>query len=271
MCKLRAQCFQMNMSANQSLGDEVKVFRQLAQIAAFTALVFLSTSLFSIGLVSSTGFFNLGEAFVYLAALIGGPLVGGVAGGLGAALADAFLGYGYFAPATLVLKGLEGFTVGVLFILLKRINYKQRRGILAVLTAFLISFAIYFTTPILNGYPNSDIIEGSFNLGTSFISFSLPGWILVLIAFILMVIIWLVELRFKYRGEMALSCILSGPIIIVGYFLYEVFFLEIAIEAALFEVPFNIAQVVFGTFIAVPIVSYLDELGIISSRGKFSE
>jgi hypothetical protein len=73
-----------------------------------------------------------------------------------------------------------------------------------------------------------------------------------------------------YKGEMAISCILAGPIIIVGYFLYEILFLEIAIELALFEVPFNIAQVVFGTFIAVPIVTYLDELGILPSRKKIS-
>jgi uncharacterized membrane protein len=258
------------MEVEQSADGDVQVVRQLALTAAFTALVFLSTSLFSIGLVSSTGFFNLGEAFVYLGALVGGPVVGGVAGGLGAALADAFLGYGYFAPATLVLKGLEGFTVGLLFILLKKISSTQRRSFLAVVTAFLICFTIYFTTPILNGFPNSDIIEGSVNFGTSYVTFSLPGWILVLVALILMAIIWSVEIRMQSRGEMALSCILAGPIMIVGYFLYEILFLEIAIEAALFEVPFNIAQVVFGTFIAVPIVTYLDELGILNSIKKNS-
>ncbi len=259
------------MSVEQSAEAEIQLVRQVALTAAFTALVFLSTSLLSIGLVSSTGFFNLGEAFVFLAALIGGPVVGGIAGGFGAALADAFLGYGHFAPATLVLKGLEGVAVGMLFILLKKISMIQRRGLLTIITAFLISFTIYFTTPVLNGYPNSDIIEGSFNLGTSYITFSLPGWLLILVAIILIAIIWLVELRMGYKGEMALSCILAGPIIVVGYFLYEVLFLEIAIEAALFEVPFNIAQVVFGTFIAVPIVSYLDELGILPSRKKISE
>ena len=259
------------MSVEQSSEEEVKLARQLAMTAAFTALVFLSTSLFSIGLVSSTGFFNLGEAFVFLAALVGGPVVGGIAGGFGSALADAFLGYGIFAPATLVLKGLEGFAVGSLFILLKKISLGQRRGFLSLITVFLISFTIYFTTPVLNGYPNSDIIEGSFNIGTSFITFSLPGWILVLVAVILIAIIWLVELRLGYKGEMALSCVLAGPIIIIGYFLYEILFLAIPIEAALFEVPFNIAQVVFGTFIAVPIVTYLDELGILPARTKISE
>jgi hypothetical protein len=36
------------------------------------------------------------------------------------------------------------------------------------------------------------------------------------------------------------------------------------VEAAMLEVPFNIAQVIFGTFIAVPLVTYLADLGIIS-------
>ena len=143
-------------------------------------------------------------------------------------------------------------------------------SVLSMASIILICFTIYFTTPILNGFPNSDIIEGSFNFGASDVTFSLPGWILVLVALILMAIIWSVEIRMKSRGEMALSCVLAGPIMIVGYFLYEILFLEIAIEAALFEVPFNIAQVVFGTFIAVPIVTYLDELGILNSIKKNS-
>jgi uncharacterized membrane protein len=258
------------MVTDKSDENDVQIARQLALTAAFTALVFLSTSLFSIGLVSSTGFFNLGEAFVFSAALVGGPVVGGIAGGFGAGLADIFLGYGYFAPATFILKGLEGIAVGLLFNFMKKISIKQRRGILGLITAFLIGFTVFYTTPALNGYANSDLIEGSFNLGTSFITFSLPGWVLVLVALLLIAIIWLVELRMGYKGEMAISCILAGPIIIVGYFLYEILFLEIAIELALFEVPFNIAQVVFGTFIAVPIVTYLDELGILPSRKKIS-
>ena len=259
------------MVIEESNDKQVLQVRQIAITTAFTALVFLSTSIFSIGLVSSTGFFNLGEAFVFLAAIVGGPIVGGIAGGLGSALADAFLGYGYFAPGTLILKGLEGIAVGFFFQFLKGGKEGQRRGILALVSTFLLSFAIYFTTPVINGYPNSDLIEGSFYLGGDYISFTIPGWILVLIAILLIAVIWFVELQLGYKGEMVISCALASPIIVIGYFLYEVVILEIAFESALFEVPFNIAQVVFGILIVVPIVSYLDELGVLPTKETTTE
>jgi hypothetical protein len=59
---------------------------------------------------------------------------------------------------------------------------------------------------------------------------------------------------------------------VVGYFLYQMYIFPIKpFGEALSEVPFNIAQVVFGTVIAVPIVSYLRELGIISEPEETSK
>jgi uncharacterized membrane protein len=39
-------------------------------------------------------------------------VIGGLAGGVGAAAADVILGFGMFAPITFVAKGLEGYVVG---------------------------------------------------------------------------------------------------------------------------------------------------------------
>ena len=68
---------------------------------------------------------------------------------------------------------------------------------------------------------------------------------------------------------MALSCVLAGSIIVIGYFAYQLLVLvhifeDITFVKAVTEVPFNILQVAVGTVIAVPIVSYLRELGILS-------
>ncbi|MFX1514960.1 MAG: ECF transporter S component [Promethearchaeota archaeon] len=275
------------MSDSQFSIKEVVTMREIAMAAAFIAMVFLSTSLFYIALVSSTGFFNLGEAFVYLAALIGGPIVGALAGGIGAAMADMALGYGVFAPGTLVFKGLEGFTVGFLYKSGKKINQKIRYSILVLITIFLIAFSVFITTPwlqraLLNPLIEEDIqgsssIQGAFILfGFSFESgityqelpFEFPGIFIVLVILLLTVIIWFVELRMGEKGQMILSCLLAGPIIVVGYFLYEIFLLDVPFGGALSEVPFNIAQVVLGILIAVPIVSYLRELGAIPSLKK---
>ncbi|PWI47724.1 hypothetical protein CEE45_10100 [Candidatus Heimdallarchaeota archaeon B3_Heim] len=277
------------MTIFQSTEKDVQISRQIALIAAFTAIVFLSTSLFYIPLISSTGFFNLGEAFIYLAAIIGGPIVGAIAGGLGAAMADMVLGYGYFAPATLVLKGLEGFAVGFLFRKSRNIDRNIRYILLGTISLFLIGFSAYVTTPALNGVEGSSIIQITFRLlDPSLIPqhlldptiedvyqtlvIDIPGILILATALLICLIMWFIELRMGEKGQMILSCLLAGPIIVVGYFLYEIFILTlspdpaVAFQLAVTEVPFNIAQVVFGTSIAIPIVSYLQELGILQDE-----
>ncbi len=60
------------------------------------------------------GYINMGDAIIYVTALLFGSVDGLVAGGIGSALADLIGGYSLFAPFTLVIKGLEGFLVGFL-------------------------------------------------------------------------------------------------------------------------------------------------------------
>ena len=99
------------MKVKQSiLGPPLK----LALSAIFTALVCVATLTFVISIPATTGYFNLGETLIYTAALIFGPLIGGIAGGAGAAIADILGGFAQFAPVTLIVKGLEGAIVGLL-------------------------------------------------------------------------------------------------------------------------------------------------------------
>ena len=53
-------------------------------------------------------------------------------------------------------------------------------------------------------------------------------------------------------------------IVVVGYFFYETVVLKYGIGLAATEIPFNILQVVLSAAIAIPIVSYLNELGILN-------
>jgi len=86
---------------------------KISLAAVFAALVFVGTYSFVINIPATGGYFNLGEIVIYVAALVFGPLVGGVAGGVGAAISDALVAPP-FAPGTLVIKGLEGAIVGFL-------------------------------------------------------------------------------------------------------------------------------------------------------------
>ncbi len=268
--------------------QESNTMKEVAFTASFTAMVFLSTTLFYIALISSTGFFNIGEAFVYLAALLGGPIVGMIAGGLGAAMADMVLGYGVYAPATLILKGMEGFVAGFIYTKGSQISKNARYGLLVLVTIILISFSVFVTTPALNRIPDSSTIQINLrvldietilkNLSDPFIEeayeelvFVIPGIVVVLFALVISAIIWYIELKWEEKGEMVLACLLAGPIIVVGYFLYQVLVLQVPFGGALSEVPFNIAQVIFGIVISVPIVSYLKEIGIIPDTNRNKE
>ena len=85
---------------------------QLSLGAVFAALVCVVTVLFTIPIPATSGYFNLGESVIFIAALIFEPFVGSIAGG-GAAIADLILGAYVFAPATLIIKTFEGLIVGI--------------------------------------------------------------------------------------------------------------------------------------------------------------
>jgi len=87
--------------------------------AMFAALVCIVTVLFTIPIPATSGYFNLGESIIFVAALTFGPFVGSIAGG-GAAIADLILGFYVFAPGTLMIKAFEGLIVGITNTKLKR-------------------------------------------------------------------------------------------------------------------------------------------------------
>ena len=244
---------------------EVTSIRSLALIVTFTGLVFLSTSIFFIAIPTSSGFFNIGEVFVYLAALIGGPITGAIAGGAGASLADLALGYGFFAPGTAVIKFIEGFLVGLIFHFSRKLMKWVRYIFMGILCSLLIGFSAF--------YFNDDFVFGMSFYGSKTFEGTVPGYVFLIIALVLSLLILLVIVFLKEKGEMALSCIAGGAFMVLGYFIYEIGILSYPTGAAASEIPFNIAQVVLSAAIVIPIVSYLNELGILKrySREEYED
>jgi len=78
------------------------------------ALVCVATMLIQLPTPATQGYFNVGDSLIFVSALTFGPIVGLFAGGVGSALADILGGYGYFAPYTLIIKGIEGGLAGVI-------------------------------------------------------------------------------------------------------------------------------------------------------------
>lgn len=110
------------------LVKEKKVFKQkgligyslpnnvllISMIAIFTAINFVVTFWVQIPIPATGGYINIGDVTVMYAALLFGPVIGGITGGLGPMLADIFTPYIIYAPATLIIKGIEGFLIGLI-------------------------------------------------------------------------------------------------------------------------------------------------------------
>lgn len=87
--------------------------KTVAIYGVLTALTAAITIMTVIPFPPTKGYFNLGEAMVFFSALTFGWRAGAICGGVGSAMADIILGFGMFAPTTLVAKGTEGLVAGV--------------------------------------------------------------------------------------------------------------------------------------------------------------
>lgn len=86
-----------------------KKISKLVTSALFIAIICVATVVVQIP-SPVTGFFNLGDCFVLIAAWFLGMGYGAVAAGFGSALADIILGYTIYAPATFLIKALMAVT-----------------------------------------------------------------------------------------------------------------------------------------------------------------
>ncbi len=88
--------------------------KKLVLCALFAALSFAVTYLVP-PVPLPFGYANLGDTVVLLTAFIVGGVWGSAASGLGPMLADIFLGYGIYAPATFIIKATMAFVAFLIF------------------------------------------------------------------------------------------------------------------------------------------------------------
>jgi uncharacterized membrane protein len=231
--------------------------RTIALTAIFTAFVFVTTWAFTIGIPTTNGgYFDVGEIMVYIVAILEGPYVGAIASGVGSMLSDAALSPAY-APGTLVIKATEGFVVGYLtnrtFSGLSRANWRALSVVMGLVVGGLISFlgATYWS---VSSY---QFLVGPFALP----NFDIPPGFWVALGAVALVAIVLVGVRTDEKiGYMALAILAGGSVMVTGYFLYNVAFIE-PIAPAVVEVPFDIGQALIGLLVAVPVVRRIRRLG----------
>lgn len=85
---------------------------------ALTAMLIAVTTVFTllvrIPIPATQGYINFSDVATFFSGFTFGPLVGGLAGGVGAAIADLLGGYAQFAPLTLLAHGLQGLLAGLI-------------------------------------------------------------------------------------------------------------------------------------------------------------
>jgi len=234
----------------------------VASTAVFTAFVAAATSVFSVAIPATNGYFNVGEIMVYTSALLMGPYVGAFAGGVGSMISDLSLGAPYYAPGTLVIKGLEGFMVGYLG---TRVFPSVSRGswrAITIVVGLIFSCALaYVGITFLSG-DLSLTLGGNWGISAFTITLDVPPYFWPVVAAAAFAVILVVGFRHQMKsGQSVISVLVGGSEMVAGYYLYESFILTLiapssftATLAPLTEVPFNIAQALIGLLVAVPLV-----------------
>ena len=121
--------------------------KKLVATALFMALTIVATMFIRIPL--PLGYVNLGDAFIFLAVFILGPVCGVIAGGVGAGIADLF-GYITYAPGTLVIKSAMALVAWLVYQLLKTATKKTMFAEIAGGIAGTIVMAVgYFVYEVL--------------------------------------------------------------------------------------------------------------------------
>lgn len=239
--------------------------RLAVDTAIFVAAVYATTVAIQIYQPATGGYFNLGESVIYVAAIISTPLVAGLAGGIGAALADVSTGYGIFAPGTLIIKFIEGYIAGKLIVSIGKrgspMLQKTMNGLVSILyPSLILVFAIRYWAGELYIGPEEFLTKA---LEPPLINVPLLFWLIT--ALIVAAAIIYVLLKRLVRGVEASILLLAGFTMVLGYFLYEFLYSNPATGrdpwASIAEVPINIGQAVIGASIAIPVSGWLRRAG----------
>ncbi len=123
--------------------------KKMTMCSLFTALTCLATMI-AIP-VTGVGYLNAGDCLVILASFFLSPLYGVFSASVGSALSDLFLGYGIYAPATFIIKGIMAI---VFFFLYKALSKKNK------IFAFLFSAVITEIVMVLGYFLHASLILG---------------------------------------------------------------------------------------------------------------
>lgn len=241
--------------------------KKIAFTGMMTALVFLGTFTIKFPTPLTSGYIHLGDAFVLLSGLLLGPLFGAFAAGTGSALADIFGSYVPWAFPTFIIKATMAAVMG--FIALKKDNRKVILTLSIVFSIFWFGFNYLLKSVLIKEVsvnaqnianelklPNiTDLTQLSNSLQNKLL---LAGLCIPFVLAILLLIVYKTS-KIKFSLTYSLGFIISGALMIVGYYI-ATYFMYGSYILPIFEIPMNIIQFLAGIIIAnllLPVVQKL--------------
>jgi uncharacterized membrane protein len=203
------------------------------------ALVFVATYVIKIPIPFTQGYIHAGDAMIFLSAILFGPLIGGLAGGIGSAMADLFGGYAIWATF--------GFWVSnTLTNLLVNIQDKEKAAELMQQMEISTQEALISTIS---------------NVKTTIIVAS------IIIPFIILILnLWLKNKdKDLFSFSTLIGMALSGLWMVIAYFFIEILIYGNSIMP-IFGIPWNIVQFGGGLIIAYIIILSLKKLKLFNNN-----
>ena len=102
------------VQTSQGTDQELSSVQFLTITAVFVALTYIFTAFINVKLpiAANGGLIHLGNVPLFIGAILFGKKTGAIAGGIGMGLFDLLSGWTLWAPFTLIIVGIMGFTVG---------------------------------------------------------------------------------------------------------------------------------------------------------------
>lgn len=150
------RCFQERIyhygkavQTSQRTDQELSSVQFLTITAAFIALTYIFTAFINVKLpiAANGGLIHLGNVPLFIGAILFGKKTGAIAGGIGMGLFDLLSGWTLWAPFTLIIVGIMGFTVGKLTEDPRHQNMKWY--VIAIAAACVIKVAGYYLAEVI--------------------------------------------------------------------------------------------------------------------------
>ena len=102
------------VQTSQGTDQELSSVQFLTITAVFVALTYIFTAFINVKLpiAANGGLIHLGNVPLFISAILFGKKTGAIAGGIGMGLFDLLSGWTLWAPFTLIIVGIMGFTAG---------------------------------------------------------------------------------------------------------------------------------------------------------------